>query len=132
MLDAGNDADLHYAALDLRLCIEAITYGKLQSFTEHLPPSMLQRTWQPPQLLKAMMQVDPHADKSFTMSIGLETSAGAPPDPAQMTFIGQHHAFGYAWLRKQYNKLGSMLHMQNPANQPAQQIERADTSLPFL
>jgi hypothetical protein len=49
LLDAGNDADLHYAALDLRLCIEAITYGKLQSFTEHLPPSMLQRTWQPPQ-----------------------------------------------------------------------------------
>jgi predicted RNA-binding Zn-ribbon protein involved in translation (DUF1610 family) len=108
----GQSADLLYAALELRLCLEAMTYEKLGSFEKHLPQSFLDRTWQPPQLLKAMAQFDRRADKSFTLAIGVEPAPGVPVDLAAMKFIGEHKAFGLGWLRKHYNKLGSPLHLQ--------------------
>lgn len=111
LLATGRPIDLIYAALDLRLCLEAMTYEKLRSFENMLPPSLLDRTWQAPQLLRAMTQLDPSADKPVQIFAGVETTPGTPADPADMHFIGDHKAFGLPWLRKQYNKLGSMLHV---------------------
>jgi hypothetical protein len=122
----GQPADLLYAALELRLCLEAMTYQKLESFEKHLPRSFLDRTWQPPQLLKAMAQFDRRADRSFTLAIGVESTPGAPVDPAAMKFLGEHKAFGLGWLRKNYNKLGSLLHLHRKSLLPDESKLRAD------
>jgi hypothetical protein len=112
LLARSTPEDVRYAALELRLCLEAMTYEKLRSFAEYLPPSFLERTWQPPQLLKAMKQLDPIADQSVTLHMGPPVVAGVIPKDEQFQLIGEHRAFGQAWLRKQYNKLGALLHLQ--------------------
>lgn len=111
LLTTGEPANVRYAALELRLCLEAMTYQKLNSFQKQLPPSFLKQTWQPPKLLKAMVQLDPGADKSFQLFVGLESEYGVPPPPERMQFVGEHKAFGLTWLTKNYNKLGSFLHL---------------------
>lgn len=112
LIDSGSAGDLQYAALELRLCLEAMTYDKLSSFGKYLPKSLLERTWQPPQLLKAMMQLDGNADQSFKLFMGEQVTPGVPAPAEKMQLVGEHKAFGVAWLRKHYNKLGSMLHLQ--------------------
>lgn len=111
-LATEQSADLRYAALELRLCLEAMTYDKLRSFAKYLPPSFLERTWQPPQLLKAMKQLDSGADQSVRLLVGAEAVYGVPPKDEEFKLVGEHKAFGQAWLRKHYNKLGSLLHLQ--------------------
>jgi hypothetical protein len=107
LLTSCSDADLLYAALELRLCLEQMTYEKASSFKQFLPPSSL-KIWQPPQLLKILKQVDPIADQSFELHIG--NNEGPPTPDTQWLPLGKHKAFGSRWLTKQYNKLGSLLH----------------------
>ncbi|MEJ1966053.1 MAG: hypothetical protein WDO56_32685 [Gammaproteobacteria bacterium] len=111
-LAKGTSHDLRYAALELRICLEAMTYEKLRSFAQYLPPSFVQRTWQPPQLLKAMKQLDPLADQKISLHMGPPVVEGVIPKDEEFQLVGEHRAFGQAWLRKQYNKLGNFLHLQ--------------------
>jgi hypothetical protein len=124
LLATGSAADLRYAALELRMCLEAMTYDKLRSFANYVTPSFLARTWQPPKLLKAMAQFDSNADKSFILKMGVETTPGGPVNSEGMKFVGEHKAFSCAWLTKHYNKLGSYLHLQAQATpSPAQEAK---------
>ena len=111
LIATGHAVDLRYAALELRMCLEAMTYEKLRTFEKYLPPSALEK-WQPAQLLKAMMQFDAHADQTFQLRVGEESTPGAAVHPADMQLVGEHKAFGFAWLRTNHNKLGSVLHVQ--------------------
>lgn len=96
-----------YAALELRLCIEALVYEKLRSFSSHIPKEVLMN-WQPPQAVKALLEFEPNADRSFTIFAGIEDEYGKPAK--DMKLVGQHHALRLSWLRKHYNKLGNLLH----------------------
>ena len=101
------DENLRYAALELRLCIEALTYEKLQSFSNIIPEAVLQ-TWQPPQAVKALLEFEPLADQSFTIFAGIEETPGI--ESKNMKYVGKHSALRFKWLRKHYHKLGSLLH----------------------
>lgn len=99
--------NLRYAALEIRLCIEALTYEKLRSFGNLVPEERL-KTWQPPQAVKALLEFSPNVDRSFTIFAGIEEEYGKPAKG--MKLIGEHHALPLKWLRKHYNKVGKMLH----------------------
>lgn len=126
ILATSESEDLRYAALELRLCLEAMTYEKLRSFEKHLSNAFLARTWQPPQLLKAMKQFDPDADKSFQLYAGVEAIPGVPAKPENLQFVGEHKAFDLAWLTKHYNKLGSFLHLQSKSASTDESKRRVD------
>jgi hypothetical protein len=60
LLDKADDALLPYAALELRMAMEAIAYGKLRAFATRIPTSVLDK-WQPPQAMRALLEFEPHA-----------------------------------------------------------------------
>lgn len=111
LIAQGDVAALQYAALELRLAIEALTYEKADSYRRYLPESFFAKTWQPPQLLERLTRIDPIADQSFTLRMSGPVNPGEAPDPESWQMVGEHRALSVAWLRKRYNMLGSMLHL---------------------
>lgn len=107
LIAEGTAVSLRYAALELRFCMEAVTYEKLEASAKHIPPHILE-TWQPPQAVKMLLEHEPKADKGFVVFAGIEEEYGKPSE--NMQFVGEHKTFDLSWLRKHYNKLGSYLH----------------------
>ncbi len=110
-LESGDDDRLIYAALELRLCLEDIVYSKLKTYASRLPASV-KKKWQPPQALKALLQLEPNADEDFTLRMARETELGVPGEKWQ--HMGTHRTVKYKWVQKHYNKLGSYLHEDQP------------------
>lgn len=107
LIAEGTAVSLRYAALELRYCMEAITYEKLEASAKHIPVHILE-TWQPPQAVKMLLEHEPKADKGFVLFAGIEEEYGKPSE--NMQFVSEHKAFSLSWLRKHYNKVGSYLH----------------------
>lgn len=106
MLHASNDlAALRYACLELRMCMEAITYEKLATYTPRLPLDVLSK-WQPPQAIAALLNLEDEAGQEYVMAFGRTRET--------LECIGEHRTFALPWLRKHYNKIGSFLHVPNP------------------
>lgn len=113
LLDAGDDTDLPYVALELRMAMEAIVYEKLRLYAPRLPADVL-GTWQPPQAMRALLEFEPQAAANKRMRIAREDADGQPQEWHEM---GEHRSFKLAWLRKSYNKVGSLLHIPSPKNE---------------
>jgi predicted RNA-binding Zn-ribbon protein involved in translation (DUF1610 family) len=107
MVGKTEDLNLRYAALELRMCMEFLTYEKLRSYSDVIPASVL-ATWQPPQAVKALLEFEPRADQTFTLHIGKQDGPGQPAK--DMHYVGTHATLPFRWLRKHYNKLGKLLH----------------------
>lgn len=107
LLTEPTPENLRYTALELRFCIEALTYEKLRAFSNMVPEEVL-KTWQPPQAVKALMEFEPSADQTFVLSVGREEEYGKPAPKMQV--VGKHTSLRLGWLRKHYNKLGNLLH----------------------
>jgi hypothetical protein len=103
LLASGDDASLRYVCLELRFCIEEVTYEKLRAYAPRLPPNILSM-WQPPQLVKALLELEGDADRECTVAI--KPTGSTQP----MQIIGEHRSFAIKWIRKHYNSLGSYLH----------------------
>lgn len=114
-LESGDDARLPCAALELRFCLEAIVYSKLRLYEKRLPVA-IKRKWQPPQALKALLQIEPDADRDFTLRVAREKEYGVPGDDWRN--MGTHRTVKLKWLRKEYNRLGSYLHLDQPFTPP--------------
>ena len=105
---ASNDSErLKYAALELRMAIEAVTYERAQSYGDELPPSAY-KTWQPKKLMQELLEIEPRADKPSSISYGIEDVPGEPAK--QMTFLGGEQVFGLKAIKGHYDALGSYLH----------------------
>lgn len=104
---SGSEARLHYAALELRLAIECVTYERAKSYERELPPSEYD-TWQPGKLMKELLEIDPDADASGTLSFGVEDVQGELAK--EMKTLGSEKVFNLAAIGKSYNALGSYLH----------------------
>ena len=103
----GDDDDLIDAALRLRMAMEALIYERAATYADELGPEQM-KTWQPKHLMDRMLEVDPHADQSVTLSYGIEPSYGETPET--MTLLGTDHVLKLETLKKHYNALGSYLH----------------------
>jgi hypothetical protein len=109
LLATGDEPSLRYAALELRICMELITYEKLRDYSSMIPEAVLEK-WQPPQAVKALLEFEPHADQSYVLAFGRQSAPGVPAET--MTILGEHKSLNYKWLRKHYNKIGNALHAE--------------------
>lgn len=100
-----------YAALELRMAMEAITYDKLRAYAPRLPLTVLD-TWQPPQAMKALLQFEPRAGSNIRVRFAEELDDKGALGP--WVNLGEHRSFDSDWLRKAYNSLGSVLHIPTP------------------
>ncbi len=110
LLSTGNDSDVIYACLELRMAIEYHVYKKLEFYSKRYGTKLLFKKWQPNKAIKILCQLEPHADRSYTLSIGEEESPGEPAK--KFNLIGRHEAISSSWINKNYNTLGSFLHLQ--------------------
>lgn len=107
-LCTGEEARLKYAALELRMAMEALTYDRAEAFSAELPPTEYD-TWQPKKLLQILLEIDPTADKDSVLSFGVEEDHGIPAPVMQS--LGSEKVLSLGVLKKHYDALGSYLHM---------------------
>lgn len=100
--------NLRYAALELRMAMEALTYDRAQAFAAELPPDAYD-TWQPRKMLQLLLDIDPFVDKDSTLCVGVEGTLSVPP--STMNALGSEKVLNLATLKKHYDALGSYLHM---------------------
>ena len=74
-LETGEDHRLRYAALELRMAMEQITYDRAYQWREDIPESEYD-VWKPAQILQALIDVDPQADQDVTVAFAPENSDG--------------------------------------------------------
>jgi DNA-directed RNA polymerase subunit RPC12/RpoP len=113
MLKRNDDTLLHFVALELRRCMEAVVYEKLWARKEWIPADIA-RTWQPPQALEALLAIEPNAEKSMTIAVAPETTPGVLAPGASFRVVGVDRRPQLSWLKKSYHKLGAVLHAQSP------------------
>jgi len=105
--ETGDESDLIYAALDLRMSLESLIYEKAKNYKGELPLKVLS-TWQPRKLLTLLLEIDPAADKDCGLSVGIEEEYGIPSN--DMKFIGTEAVLSLSNIKKYYDRLGSYLH----------------------
>ena len=104
----GEEDDLLDAALRLRMAMEALTYERAKIYKDDLGPHGME-TWQPRRLMQRMLEIDPQADASGDLHMGVEPSLGERPEI--MRFMGRDNVLNLKTLKKHYDALGSYLHV---------------------
>jgi DNA-directed RNA polymerase subunit RPC12/RpoP len=104
----SNDSErLKYAALELRMAIESLTYERASSYAKELPPAEYE-TWQPRKLMLLLLEIDPRADKDSSIAFGVQDEPGK--EAKSMTFLGAEKVLNLSTIKKHYDALGSYLH----------------------
>lgn len=106
-LDKSDDYRLRYSALELRMALESLIYERAGRYTEELSSKKLS-TWQPHKLLSLLLEIDPYADKTSSISIGTQEEYGKPAK--DMRFLGKARVLSLIEIKKYYDRLGSYLH----------------------
>lgn len=99
---------LKYAALELRFAMEALTYERAQTFKKEFPESEY-ATWQPRQVMRVLLEIDPLADKGVEVRYAPEDANGEQDGP--MRSMGTETVLGLKQLKKHYDAIGSFLHV---------------------
>jgi hypothetical protein len=107
-LASGDRARLKFAALELRMAIESVTYERAQSYRDEIPQAEY-RTWQPKKVMQLLIDIEPHADKGSSIAYGIEVVPGVAAK--EMTSLGAEQVFGLHAIKAHYDALGSYLHM---------------------
>ena len=111
-LSTVDDERIKYAALELRMAMEALTYDRAKAYKQELPPSEYE-TWQPKKLMQVLLDIDPTADANSSLAFGKEAEPGTPP--ATMQSLGSEQVLNLKILRRHYDALGSFLHLPSLA-----------------
>jgi hypothetical protein len=105
---AQSDEDsAKHACLELRLAIEYLVYQQLQAYLAEIPDEAM-RKWTPRDVIAEMLTVDPHADQTSTISVGIEERCGEPAK--EMKVFGEDRRFSLRWATSNHNALGNFLH----------------------
>lgn len=107
-LASGDESRLPYAALRLRMALEALTYERAHAYRKFLAPGQCE-AWQPKRIIDTLLNIDPHADRGRTLYSAPATEDEAPT--ADMDPVGIEHVISLRTLKKHYDALGSFLHL---------------------
>ncbi|TCP16702.1 hypothetical protein EV674_1163 [Simplicispira metamorpha] len=105
---SGEDHRLRYAALELRIALEALTYDRAQLYAEEIPPSEF-HTWQPGKLLKILIEIEPLVNQNSV--IRYKKEATSTSQEGDWKTLGHDTVIPMKTVHKHHNALGSMLHM---------------------
>ena len=106
-LSENNDIKLNYAALELRFCLEYMTYDRARAYHDEIP-DIESLSWQPNKLMSELLELDPFADAKASISIGLQKKYGERSEDMQL--LGTENPITLKLLKDHYNALGSFLH----------------------
>ena len=120
-LASGDRARLKFAALELRMAIESVTYERAQSYRDEIPQSEYS-TWQPKKVMQLLIDIEPRADKGSSIAYGVEEVPGVAAK--EMTSLGAEQVFGLRAIKAHYDALGSYLHM--PTLKQLEQVGEPD------
>ena len=109
-IESKIDVRLRYAALELRICIEAVTYDRAQCYEELLAPDVY-RKWQPQKLMAALIEIDPLANEGPTVHFLDESNAEATMQT--WVSLGKETVFTLKDISDEYHALGSFVHLPN-------------------
>jgi len=108
-LASGDDNRLKYAALELRMAMEALTYDRALAYKDEFPEAEYD-TWQPKKVLLVLLEIDANADSDSSFAFGKQPSKGERP--GDMQSLGTEIVLNMATVKKHYDALGSYLHLQ--------------------
>ncbi|MGY8678573.1 hypothetical protein Q2941_12295 [Bradyrhizobium sp. UFLA05-153] len=108
LLAAGDSDRLTYVCLELRKCIEALSYEILTGYLAEASLKVIE-TWQPDKVMKELVRIDPWADQSSFLRWRREGSGGEPD--GERRNLGEDRRPKAAWVTKSYHQLGSFLHV---------------------
>jgi hypothetical protein len=107
---ATNDVQrLKYAALELRMVMENITYDRALAYKDEFPEAEY-NTWQPRKVMAELLEIDPDADKESSLAIGIESVVGTPSQ--HMQNLGAEKTLSMKKIKTDYDAIGSYLHIQ--------------------
>ena len=121
-LASGDDTRLKYAALELRMSMEALTYDRVLAFKDEFPPSEYE-TWQPRKVMLVLLEIHPSADADKAYAIGRQEEEGVPAPILHS--LGTERVLNIAALKKHYDALGSYLHL--PSMKQSMEGKTADS-----
>lgn len=107
-LVSSNPEYTKYAALELRMAIEGLTYDRANAYIKEIDPKEY-NTWQPKKVMQMLLEIEPKADKASSISFGREDKLGEPAKV--MTSLGGEEVFNFRLIKKYYDALGSFLHL---------------------
>ncbi|UVO28170.1 hypothetical protein [Bradyrhizobium arachidis] len=107
LIARNQEAATRYACLELRQAIEYLAYQQLDAYLDEVPDDAM-RKWTPRDVIAQMLTVDPTADKTASVSVGVEQVYGQPA--AGMETLGEDRRFTLKWANRSHNALGSFLH----------------------
>lgn len=107
-MHGGSERRLRYAALELRMAMESLTYDRALAYKDEFPPDEY-ATWQPRKVMLVLLEIDPAADQNSALAAGVEVEPSA--HPPVMKSLGSEMVLNMATLRKHYDALGSYLHV---------------------
>jgi predicted RNA-binding Zn-ribbon protein involved in translation (DUF1610 family) len=108
LLNSRDEENLTYACLELRKCIEALSYELLMGYLSEVPLKVLE-TWQPDKVMRELLRIDPSADQTSRLRMREEGRDGAPD--GKWREVGEDRRLKAAWATKVYHQLGSFLHV---------------------
>lgn len=124
LLGRGTDDVSQYIALELRRCIEAVAYEKLEAYRKWISEK-LARTWQPPQAFKALLEIDPGGHDDAVFAVATQERPDEPPK-TPLKVIGTDRRPNVKWLTDTWNKLGSHLHADWPYSRRTERGNRRE------
>lgn len=107
-LKYSNPEYIKYAALELRMAIEGLTYDRANAYIKEIDPKEY-NTWQPKKVMQMLLDIEPKADKCSSLSFGRQDKMGEPAKI--MTSLGSEQVFNLSLIKKYYDALGSFLHL---------------------
>jgi hypothetical protein len=87
LLEQNQVAAARHACLELRQAIEYLAHQQLEAYLDEVPDDAM-RKWTPRDVIAQMLEVDPTADKSSTIAIGIEETPGEPSNYMQLNRDG--------------------------------------------
>ncbi len=101
---------LHYAALECRFALEALTYDRAKAFKDDLPETEYS-TWQPSKLMKVLFEIDPKILMTSTISFAPQADEGMPAPRGSGILLGTDTPLTISDIKRRYDALGSYLHV---------------------
>lgn len=102
-LENLDDISLRYAAVELRLAIEALTYARAEQYQDDFPRDMYD-VWQPRQVMNAILEINPNAFAPISFSVEFISGSGDFVD------LGQERPLKPEDIKGTYDALGNYLH----------------------
>ena len=109
-LGSADNQRVRYAALELRMAMEALTYDRALAYKDEFPPDEYEK-WQPRKVMAVLLDIDPRADRDCSLAFAIQEHQSVPA--SVMTPLGSEKVLNMAALREHYDALGSYLHLQS-------------------